>query len=164
MFVLIQWCCQPGGQRLKQYRHKKLRSLTQVSNFHDTLVLYLLMYENSRSLSTYFWLISLERKFDFAISYFSGLMGQGHTQERVLKQGESGLRCKMQFLYIGAQGPIIHVLLGWHSSGKTKTKFLHLICALLEDFFQGLALLRHMYINTHKKSIKYKSSPLRELD
>ena len=105
MFVLIQWCCQPGGQRLKQYRHKKLRSLTQVSNFHDTLVLYLLMYENSRSLSTYFQLISLERKFDFAISYFSGLMGQGHTYERVLKQGEGGLRCKMQFLYIGAQGP-----------------------------------------------------------
>ena len=42
----------------------------------------------------------------------------------------------------------------------TKTEFLHLAGALMEQILEGIAPLRHWYINQNEKSNKYKSYPL----
>ena len=42
--------------------------------------------------------------------------------------------------------------------------FFHLAGALMEHFLEGIGPLRHWYINPNKKSNKYKSSLLSELN
>ena len=43
---------------------------------------------------------------------------------------------------------------------KTYTEFFHLAGALMGHFLEGIAPLRHWYINSNEKSNKYKSSLL----
>ena len=54
---------------------------------------------------------------------------------------------------LGVKGPIIYLFDG-RSTSRHKQSFIHLAGALMEHFLEGIAPLRHWYINPNEKSTK----------
>ena len=79
----------------------------------------------------------------------------------VITRNFSHFNLKIRLFDPSLYGPN-HILLicWWLISVKTWTEFLHLAGALMGHFFEGIALLRHWYINSNKKGNRCKSSLL----
>ena len=58
------------------------------------------------------------------------------------------------------KGPIIYFFDGRSPSRHKQCFFIQQVCALMEHFLEGIAPLRHWYINQNEKGNKYKSSLL----